>query len=107
LPVTYAQTYPEINLLSPIDKQIDAFFLTKAKDWYYEEEWRIIDHNRGAGDRVFPAELLVGVILGSRMTGEDKRTITEWVKESVSSVEVLQAFPASRSFSIEIGPCDF
>ncbi len=103
LPVTYAQTYPEIDVLSPPDKQIDAFLLTKAKDWCYEDEWRIIDHDRGAGDRVFPAELLVGVILGARITREDKHTVAEWVKESVSPVEVLQANRATGAFSLEIG----
>ena len=107
LPVTYAQTYPEINVLSPPDKQIDAFLLTKAEGWCYEEEWRIIDHDRGAGDRFFPAELLVGVILGTRMTREDKRTVAEWAKESVSPVEVLQAYPATGAFSLEIGPYVF
>jgi hypothetical protein len=107
LPVTYTQAYPEINVLSPPDKQIDAFLLTKAENWHYEEEWRIIDHDRGAGDKVFPAELLVGVILGARMTQKDKRTVADWAKESRSPVEILQAHPATGAFSLGIGPCEF
>lgn len=104
LPVGYVPTCPEINVLGPPDKLIDAFLLTKAIDWSYEEEWRIIDHHRGAGDKVFPAELLVGVIFGARMTAEDKQAVVEWVSESKSPIEMFQASAASGSFSLEIRP---
>ena len=107
LPVSYTPTYPEINVLDSPDKQIDAFLLTKAKDWGYEEEWRIIDHDRGAGDKFFPAELLVGVILGARMAPDDKRAVAEWVSESKSPVEVLQAYTSKGTFSLEIRPYEF
>jgi hypothetical protein len=107
LPVTYTQTYPEINVLSPPDKQNEAFLLSKAEDWSYEEEWRIIDYDHGAGDKVFPAELLVGVVLGARMPQDDKRTVAQWAKKSRSPIEILQAYPAKGGFSLEIGPCEF
>lgn len=107
LPVSYSPTYPEINVLSSPDKQIDAFLLTKAKDWGYEEEWRIIDHDCGAGDKVFPAALLVGVILGARMAPNDKQAVAEWVSESKSRVEVLQAHTSKGTFSLEIRPYEF
>lgn len=107
LPISYTSTYPEINVLSSSDKQVDAFLLTKAEDWAYEEEWRIIDHGSGAGNIVFPAELLVGVILGTRMSPDDKRAVAEWVSESKSPVEMFQAYTSKGTFSLEIKPHKF
>ncbi|MFH1993896.1 MAG: DUF2971 domain-containing protein [Pseudomonadota bacterium] len=104
LPVNYVTSYPEIPITSPADKQIEAFLLTKAIDWRYEEEYRIIDHDHGAGDKAFPAELLVGVILGARMTPNDKTAVVEWVSKRECHMEVLEASVASGSFSLEIRP---
>jgi hypothetical protein len=106
LPVSYTQTYPSIDLLSSSDEQIDAFLLTKAKDWCYEREWRIIDPYRGAGENIFPSELLVGIILGARMSKEDKLTVAEWVKESSSPVDTFQANLSKGKFSLEIIPSE-
>jgi hypothetical protein len=104
LPVNYVSSYPEIPITSPADKQIDTFLLTKAIDWRYEEEYRIIDHDHGAGDKAFPSELLAGVILGARMTPDDKGAVVEWVNERKYHMEVLEASVASGSFSLEIRP---
>ncbi|MDA8086154.1 MAG: DUF2971 domain-containing protein [Nitrospiraceae bacterium] len=104
LSVTYATSYPIIKITDPIQKQVDAHLRTKAFDWHYEEEYRIIDHDKGKGDHVFPAELLVGVIFGARMTSEDKREIADWVLMRKSPTELLEASVASESYSLEIRP---
>lgn len=104
LPVNYVSSYPEISITSPDDEQIDAFLLTKAIDWCYEEEYRIIDYDQGACDKIFPAELLAGVILGARMAPDDKRAVVEWVSERKCHMELLEASVASGSFSLEIRP---
>jgi hypothetical protein len=106
LPVNYVSSYPEIPITSQGDKQIDAFLLTKAIDWRYEEEYRIIDHDHGAGDKTFPAELLVGVILGARMTPNEKTAVVEWISERKCHVEVLEALVAPGSYALEIRPYD-
>lgn len=107
LPINYTSTYPEINILSSSDKQVNAFLLTKAKEWAYEEEWRIIDHDSGAGNMVFPSELLVGVILGAQMSSDDKQAIAEWVSASKSPIEMFQAYTSRETFSLEIKPHKF
>ena len=104
LPVNYASSYPEISITSPAGEQMDAFLLTKAIDWRYEEEYRIIDHDQGAGEKVFPAELLVGVILGARMALDDKKAVVEWVNARKRRTELLEASLGSGSFSIDIRP---
>jgi hypothetical protein len=104
LPVNYASSYPEISITSPAGEQMDAFLLTKAIDWRYEEEYRIIDHDNGAGEKIFPAELLVGVILGARMVLDDKKAVMEWVISRKDRTELLEASLGSGSFSIDIRP---
>ncbi|MCX5815663.1 MAG: DUF2971 domain-containing protein [Proteobacteria bacterium] len=104
LPVNYVSDYPKIPITSPAGEQIDAFLLTKAIDWHYEQEYRIIDHDDGAGGKIFPAEFLVGVILGARMTPDDKTAVVAWAAERKCHMEVLEASIASGSFSLEIRP---
>jgi hypothetical protein len=103
MPVEYKETYPEIDLLddSP-EQQIEAFLLTKAIDWKYEEEWRIIDPDGGAADKVFPEELLVEVIMGARMKQEDKETVAEWVGRRKTPIQLSQASIIPGSFALEI-----
>jgi len=55
-------------------------------------------------DKVFPAELLAGVILGARMAPVDKRAVEEWIGERKCYVELLEARVASKSFSLKIRP---
>jgi hypothetical protein len=102
-PVEYKDTYPEIELLtnSP-DQQIQAFLLTKATAWKYEEEWRIIDHDGGPADKVFPEELLAEVILGARMLQEDKDVVASWVSKRKTPVKLSQASIIPGSFALII-----
>jgi len=66
--VNYETKYPIVDLLKDgPGRHTDAFLLTKAIDWKYEDEWRIIDHTLGAGYRHFPEKLLMGIIFGARM----------------------------------------
>jgi hypothetical protein len=104
LPVSYVSSYPEISVTDSAETQIDAFLLTKAADWKYEEEYRIIDHAHGSGNKFFPPELLVGVILGARMPIEDKRAVVEWAGARKPYIEVLQASVSPESFSLDICP---
>jgi len=104
-PVQYSVAYPEVELLrdSP-DRHIDAFLLTKAIDWKYEEEWRIIDHDSGPGEKVFPEGLLVGVILGARMPTEDKEVVVKRLGARKDPVQIYQASVSRASFGLEINP---
>ena len=104
LPINYMPSHPEIGILSLPDKQVDAFLLTKAIDWGYEEEYRIIDHVSGAGDKIFPSEHLVGVIFGARMTPDDKEAVAEWLSIRKSRIELFDASVAPGTFSLEIRP---
>ena len=103
LPVRYLETYPEIGLLDDPAQQAEIFVLTKALAWQYEKEWRIIKLS-GEGERRFPEELLVEVILGARMEQKDKEAVAEWVSERKSPVQLSQASVGPGSFSLDIAP---
>lgn len=103
LPVQYSEMYPRIGLLDDPGRQAEIFVLTKAMDWQYEKEWRIIE-DRGKGEGLFPEELLVEVILGARMKQEDKEAVAEWIRERKSPVQLSQASVGPGSFSLDIAP---
>lgn len=105
--VKYKSSYPEIGLLkhSP-HEQAQAFLLTKAKDWGYEEEWRIIDHKEGSGQKHFPEELLLEVILGAKITSQNKDNVLGWLSERKYPVQVSQATLSSGSYSLDVSPFD-
>jgi len=105
LPVKYSPKYPDIDILktSPED-QVEAFLFTKAIDWKYEKEWRIIHHEKGPGDRKFPKEFLVEVIFGAGIDPKDRSAIAEWVKDRDPPIKLSQALLADRSFSLVVEP---
>lgn len=46
--------------------------LTKAQEWEYEHEFRMLEYRVPPGLRSFPLEALIGVIYGARIRREDR-----------------------------------
>lgn len=90
--VTYSTRHPKINFVSDNHtEQIEAVFFTKACDWIYEKEWRIIDNEQGVGIYPYDERLLTGVIFGCQMSTEDKRLIREWCGNRIFPLAFYQA----------------
>lgn len=105
--VRYAEDLPVVNVFGPpSEDQVDQIFLTKFAGWSYEEEWRLIDHERGPSLREYPPELLKGVIFGLRMPSADRAKIGTWLKERPNPVRVLEAIQHERQFAIEVREVD-
>jgi hypothetical protein len=51
--------------------------LTKPEQWQYEKEWRVLSPT--AGSQQIVAWALTGVILGTRISADDRRRVSEWV----------------------------
>jgi hypothetical protein len=110
LKVKYVEDYPTLKFFEAIEdmespkgvrRVVDHMFLSKAQDWQYENEWRLLSfpptllhpfravaahpavpHTLlvgGRGLRDFPPNLITGVILGCRMTDEDKAEVRDWI----------------------------
>ena len=104
-PVDYVIEYPNIEIIrDSSEKQVEAFLFTKAIGWKYEEEWRIIDHKTGSGDKVFFEGALVEIILGANMDVNDRKFILNSIKKRKYPVSVFEASANPGSYVLDIKP---
>lgn len=81
-PVEYNNTYPVIdNYFDRKKRNLLAPLLRKSTSWSYEDEWRII--RDGQPNRTFSVrpEAITGVLLGLRISDEDRDYIEELVRD--------------------------
>lgn len=79
------------------------YFFTKAADWSYENEVRIIYNTNRQKNVTFQQDGLVAIILGPRMPDESKARIRQIIERSkLPSLSVRQARLSTNSFSVEI-----
>lgn len=103
--VVYSPTCPKIDpIRDSRDRLTEAIVLTKALEWTYEAEWRIIDHIDGPGEKRFPEDLLLGVILGAEMSAEDRTYVVGLVNTRKHPVNLYEAVVRDCSFGLEIRP---
>ncbi len=98
--VKYSHELPVADLLGEPMERVDKLMLTKAEEWRYEREWRVI-RTDGISNLSFPPELLTGVILGTRISDANKKTVSEWVAQRGSAIAIYQAVLRPREFGLE------
>ena len=99
--VTYSGRRP--SALTPFDRRGDGFenmFLSKAKSWSYEQEWRIVD-DRGPGVYGFDPSRVVALILGACIDSETRSKVLDCTKERESPLVIYQARLNSSEYIIE------
>ncbi|MGO9452350.1 MAG: DUF2971 domain-containing protein [Candidatus Binataceae bacterium] len=124
LQVVYSDDYPEVDILEyePFINGTDStarakqmemvrrMYLTKAKDWAYEYEWRIVDWaaaRRGSrGLHPFDPRMLTGVILGCQIPASDRKKIEGWIAGSKATPVLYNAVQSPESFRLEIEPAN-
>lgn len=100
-PVLYSDSYPIVDFFKTSKaQQVDLIFLTKYTSWAYEQEWRIVDFQKGPGPREYPPELLRSVTFGLQMSEPNKVLIRQWVSRRSHDVRFFQADQDDRTFSI-------
>jgi len=101
--VIYHKSRPVFNLIKGNHEEIsrDAL-LSKADFWSYENEWRLINPKRPPGVHRYPSELLEGVILGAKISDEDKDQLKEWISTLKHQVKLFQATINEKNFRIDI-----
>ena len=106
--ISYQKEYPNVNFfMSSQWEKTQAMLLTKADHWYYEHEWRIIDHNKGPGIKHFPAESLTGVIIGCSMSEENRRKIIKWCANMIPQPTLYETKIKGKEFGLEIRKIDY
>lgn len=101
--VKYDKVLPIINVLCtypPIEEA--QKILTKAEDWKYEKEWRIVDYKKGPGVQKYPEEALTGVILGCWTSDENKQKIREWCGKRRYCPTLYQAKEKEKEYGLDI-----
>ena len=98
----YSAERPCVNFIEPLEPKIVDALLTKAKGWEYEEEWRIFDHEKGPGTQTYPPEALKSVILGCRISPENRIRITQWCRARNPQPTIYWAEEKDREFGLDI-----
>jgi hypothetical protein len=124
LGVSYSDDYPEVDLLAYepfLDRQdatarakqkemVERMYLTKAKDWSYEREWRIVDwaaaRSGSRGLHSLAPDVLIGAILGCRITDHDKQTIIDCISRSKARPKLYEAIQSPVSFTLDISEAE-
>ena len=103
--VKYGDSIPSLSafdLTSPgPNSNLDELWLTKAKCWEYEEEWRIMI-NKGDNTHLAPSRIS-SVIFGARMPEQDRVMIRNAIKHH-HEIKFKEAKLKDDSFLIEILP---
>jgi len=110
LKVKYNTNLPELNVMKLSNysrEELSDKLLTKANDWEYEQEWRIIEIENGPGIKNFPEEALSGVILGCRISQENKENLLSWCTNRKHSPTLYETKEKQKEFGLDISKIDY
>ena len=99
LPVHYTDKYPVARIIDEI--ALRETILTKAEQWEYEKEWRIITPEQ-TGLYPFPSHCLTGVIFGCRMLEKHKEMIREWCRNREPAIKYYETRESEDSYTLDI-----
>jgi len=82
-PIEYKQDRPHIEIGTDVpDDLINKLVLTKSLDWEYENEERVVDHERGPGIHNYRRdEILCSIIAGMNMEENNYKILEAIVKK--------------------------
>lgn len=103
LQVTY-DDFPQTTIADNSMNKMRSLFLTKAQSWHYEEEWRLIDVERGAGIHTFDRSDIKEVIFGVKTDPRIRSSVIETINNQNLYPKLYQAELQARSFEIKINP---
>ena len=105
-PVIYQKKRPLVNpIFQSHEKMLDHALLTKSDHWEYEKEWRIVQYRQGAGTYKFPAQALVGIVLGSQISSASRAKVEGWAVNRSVPLAIYHAYLSETDFAIHIAPC--
>lgn len=108
LPVIYADKRPIFDLSSPMDEQdvLGRQFLTKADDWSYEQEWRLIRNRERPGYQEFPPKCLNSIILGAMISESNEARVREWNAKRETPAKIKRALLDKLTYKLVVVPSD-
>ena len=100
-PVEYAESIPHVNFFT--HEQLEfakASILTKARDWEYESEYRIVKPE--SGYLPMPRGQISGVIFGHRTSDDDKQEVSQWADSLGYPIDTYEAVMDENKYSLDI-----
>lgn len=99
LPVTYSGDRPSYNPIKDVATLEELSFLRKSSEWGYEQEWRSVGL-WWSGLYRLPNDAVTGVILGARISTDDRKRVEDWVATSNIQLELRQARFQPKSYAL-------
>jgi len=104
-PVRYSRDCPLIRPDASDEENVSATLLTKAIEWEYELEHRIVFYESGPGLKAFPPVALREVVFGCRASDEFVAAVKSIAARRATPVELLRATPDPLQYRLEIVTC--
>jgi len=98
--VHYQADYPVIKLFHSDQDWGKEAVLTKSLDWAYEEEWRLTSTEYG--HMKFPADELVGIILGCKTAAENVKAASAWIESRNLPMRIRRAVMNDRKYKLDL-----
>ena len=101
-PICYSVIRPSINPAKLLDNdfEIKSLVATKYKGWEYEKEWRLFGHK--IEGKLIQLNKIEGVILGPRISEEDKVSIKNWINSQEDNIKLMCAEFNEENYDISI-----
>ena len=104
--INFRPSYPKFSVYEyPVGKVGplgDKVLLTKAKYWEHEAEWRISIADYANRAIKSPHPILEGVILGCKMTSEQRMGMIRLNNQRARPVQIFEARKKKFEFALEI-----
>lgn len=98
--VRYSPDRPRVNIAEELKPEFYCdLLLSKSEEWAYERERRMIDYRQAAGVRSFPPHALQGVILGARISDDDRLYVNRLLLQR-GGMRVYQAHVEEQHFGL-------
>ncbi len=101
IPITYSENYPAFRFLTEPEKILTHGMATKSKQWVYEGEIRIVKNV--IGNHSFAPECLTEIILGSRISSQNKNVILGFLTDpKFRDVQIFQAKCSKIKYGLDL-----
>lgn len=100
--VNYSKQYPLLNAYRNSNQErMEGQLLTKADNWDYEDEYRILLQDAADTAIRIPYDLVSRVILGCQVTDTDKNRMIAILRNRRDKPTLFQAVKADRLFALD------
>jgi hypothetical protein len=108
LPIQYSKEFPLINGYKHTrEERFRLQQLTKAKDWEYEQEFRILLQNGPDTIVRFPNNVFKRVLLGCNITETDRNIIIKILREREDRLNLYQAQRSKNKFGLTFSKVNY